>query len=285
VTSETLFTLITNPMGITSWRWGYWHPAAHLLFEGLGYATSALLYYRQTVPDVLTPSVRKQVKWWTLGGAILGAKLVPVLEQITLPLWWVALLSGKSLAGGLAGGIVGTEWIKRRLGIMGSTGDVLVWPLVWGTIVGRLGCASCAVVDGMLGTAYPAQSTVSVWPSLLRSFVAISTQTNHTLPTKLATLLGLNTGWRWNMGLLELLGVLTLAGLLGVWHRRLIVRWEWVPPGALFYGFCLGYFALRIGLEALKHGGHLLTVVQGVSLLGMAWSMIQLWQINKRLAH
>jgi prolipoprotein diacylglyceryltransferase len=254
---------LINPFGLVSWQWGYWHPSLHFAFEVLGYLASFAIYKHQSVGDTLTPPQRSRLKLWTLGGAILGAKLVPLLEVAGSPLWGMALWSGKSLAGGLLGGIVGTELGKWRAKLgTASTGDVLVWPLVWGSLVGRLGCASTAVFDGMLGQPVPA------WLGGLASVVGVSTQTAVVVSPQVQGLLKLNTGVLFNLGQLELFGLAVLGVGLWYWYQR----HPNTPVGGLFYRFCLGYFTLRLGLEVLKHGTAHLTVVQGVSLLGLVWS-------------
>src|SRR5207302_8689881 len=42
--------------------------------------------------------------------------------------------------GGLVGGFLAVEWIKRRLGVTRSTGDVFAIPLAVGIGIGRIGC-------------------------------------------------------------------------------------------------------------------------------------------------
>jgi len=254
-----------------SLKWGYWHPIFHLLFEGLGYLTSYFIYQRVSKTDVLMPEQRKQLKWWTLGGAILGAKLIPVLENITSPFLYAAIISGKSLAGGLLGGVLGTEIGKYRAKITPLTGDVLVWPLLFGTMVGRLGCSSCAVIDGMLGTTIPA-TVLKTFP-ILTAF-AIDTN-NRVTSAFLVSQLKLNQGVVWNIASLEILG------LLGIMLCLLTLsRFKTIKRGQLFYSFCFGYFLLRFGLEIIKHSSITLTVVQYVSLIGLLVCLLQ-WQRTK----
>jgi hypothetical protein len=57
-----------------------------------------------------------------------------------------------SLAGGLAGGIIGVELYKAARGITGSTGLVWVAPLALGIAVGRLGCLFAGLPDDTYGT-------------------------------------------------------------------------------------------------------------------------------------
>ena len=149
-----IWWFLLNPFGLTSWYWGHWHPICHLGFEVLGYVASFYCYKHQTIPDSLSPAQRKKLKWWTLGGAIVGAKLVPFLETVqTVGL--VALLAGKSLVGGLLGGIVGSEVGKWRLMLgTASTGDVLVYPHSFDTMIWfpvRIFPFSDGILTGVVG--------------------------------------------------------------------------------------------------------------------------------------
>jgi prolipoprotein diacylglyceryltransferase len=260
----TYLRLLLNPLGLVSVRWGFWHPALHLGFEILGYVVSLGVYRWQACPDILQPDQRQRLKWWTLGGAILGAKLVPILENIQSPAVWFVLLSGKSLAGGLLGGIIGTEIGKLKAKIPVSTGDVLVWPLLLGSLAGRLGCASCAVMDGMLGSRLSDNLlTQFPWVGLL----SVAVPKNLAVAFEVQQALHLKPGIYWNVAMLEILGLICIAGAM--W---LVVQWKNRQAGVVFYSFCLGYFMLRIALEAVKHPVIQFSVVQGVSLIGVLLS-------------
>jgi prolipoprotein diacylglyceryltransferase len=59
---------------------------------------------------------------------------------------------GKSVVGGLAGGIFAVEILKRRLGITGSTGLRFAAPLAAAIAVGRLGCFFSGIEDHTYGS-------------------------------------------------------------------------------------------------------------------------------------
>jgi prolipoprotein diacylglyceryltransferase len=255
------------------WQWGFWYPGMHVFFEVLGYVVSWWVLKHQTIPDVLAPEQRKALKWWTLGGAIVGAKLVPILECMGTPLWWTALITGKSLAGGLLGGILGSEIKKAKLGIASSTGDVLVLPLLVGTFIGRLGCASTAVWDDMLGV--PVQFPVGLNAMLPVFSVEVTTQVAAS-PAWLP--LPKHAGLYWNVASLECVGLMAIALLL--WGVYPLLK-RTFRPGALFYTFCTLYSLLRLLLEQLKHAPDSLTLVQGVSLLTLLISMLTLKRLRQ----
>ena len=62
-----------------------------------------------------------------------------------------------SIAGALAGAIVGVEGCKRMIGLKGSTGTPFVGPLAVGIVIGRWGCLFAGLPDHTYGvpTALP----------------------------------------------------------------------------------------------------------------------------------
>ena len=81
-------------------------------------------------------------------GAIVGAYLAGSLPS---------LMQGEgslshSIAGALAGAIIGVELYKVARGIRVSTGAIFVAPFAVGVIIGRLGCIFSGLVDGTHGT-------------------------------------------------------------------------------------------------------------------------------------
>lgn len=63
------------------------------------------------------------------------------------------LLGGKTIVGGLLGGWIVVEVLKRRLGVTARTGDVYVGPLILGMVIGRIGCFLAGLSDGTYGVA------------------------------------------------------------------------------------------------------------------------------------
>jgi prolipoprotein diacylglyceryltransferase len=80
-------------------------------------------------------------------GAVAGALLFGSLNLRLAGFWQV----GHSIAGAVAGGIVGVELYKPAKGIRGSTGGQFVAPLALGIAVGRLGCFFAGLRDYTYG--------------------------------------------------------------------------------------------------------------------------------------
>ncbi len=81
-------------------------------------------------------------------GAVAGALLFGSLNMNLAGIWQI----GHSIAGAVAGGIIGVELFKLTTGIRGSTGGQFVAPLTLGIAVGRLGCFFAGLPDYTYGT-------------------------------------------------------------------------------------------------------------------------------------
>jgi phosphatidylglycerol---prolipoprotein diacylglyceryl transferase len=64
-----------------------------------------------------------------------------------------SLSGGKTIVGGLAGGWIGVELVKREFGIRRKTGDLFVFPIIIGTCFGRVGCFLEGLEDHTYGIA------------------------------------------------------------------------------------------------------------------------------------
>ena len=132
------------------------HP--HPLFEGLGWVAGAftMMLVRRRYGDPLSDEKRVQVALAALLGAIIGAKMLAWLEH-PYTTWEgltespALLIGGKTVVGGLLGGMMAVELAKNRLGITVRTGDAWVLPLAVGMSIGRLGCFFTGLDDMTYG--------------------------------------------------------------------------------------------------------------------------------------
>lgn len=119
----------------------------HALLEVGGSTAGVLLYawLRAKQGDPVSDRSRLTVLVGAAIGAMIGARL----------LWWIGepgvplsrILAGKTIVGGLLGGLIGVEVAKKLSGIRTSTGDLFVFPLILATIVGRIGCFLAGPAD------------------------------------------------------------------------------------------------------------------------------------------
>jgi hypothetical protein len=129
------------------------NPAFHLAFDAaawLGGALVARALYRWRLQGAVTEAAGKVGPGYfaALGiGAILGGYLSGSLVSLVGP---VPTLS-HSIAGVLAGAIVGVEIYKAIRGITGSTGVAFTGALALGIAIGRWGCLFAGLPDNTYG--------------------------------------------------------------------------------------------------------------------------------------
>ena len=202
---------------------------AHFLLESLAYAVGFALYRarRARTGDPL-PDERR---WTILTAAAIGAALgswvlVRLQHLLDSPLtthdpvpWW----AGKTIVGGLAGGTLAVEVVKRRIGETRRTGDLFVLPLALGIAFGRVGCFLAGLGDHTEGG-----------------------------PTSLPWGIDFGDGIRRHpTTLYEIVALGGLAAWALAWSRQPLKR-----EGDLFRGFMAGYAAFRFALEFLKPDDH-----------------------------
>ena len=138
------------------------HPALHPLFETLAYAAgyAVFRFARARQGDILAEPQRWTVLAAAAVGALLGSRILGLAEQwpTVFAAWHAghlhALLitpGGKTIVGGLLGGWIGVELVKRISGIHRRTGDLFALPLCVGIAVGRVGCFLAGLADDTYG--------------------------------------------------------------------------------------------------------------------------------------
>lgn len=137
------------------------HP--HWIFESVAYTAGFSLYrhHRRRFGDAIDARSR----WWVIAaaiaGGIIGSRVLSAFEDpFILATRWTQpslIFGGKTIVGGLIGGLLAVEWVKRVLGVRIATGDLLALPLVLGIAIGRIGCFLSGLEDQSYGisTAVP----------------------------------------------------------------------------------------------------------------------------------
>lgn len=138
---------------------GPWQLHPHVVFETLAYFIGFRVYLllRRRRGDVVSDGTRWSVIAAAIGGAALGSKVLFWLEDPVQTWQHLAdpafLLGGKTIVGGLAGGLIGVELTKLAFGVRESTGDLFAAPLAIGAAIGRVGCFLTGLSDQTYGVA------------------------------------------------------------------------------------------------------------------------------------
>lgn len=140
-------------------HFGRFEVSAHLLLETLAYTVAFLVYryLRDTEGDPISDAARWSVITAAAVGAALGSRILYWAEDpfATVARWRdpVYLLNGKTIVGGLIGGLIAVELAKRIVGEKRSTGDLFAVPIALGIAIGRVGCFLDGLPDHTYGIA------------------------------------------------------------------------------------------------------------------------------------
>lgn len=157
----------------------------------------------------------------TAVGALVGSRVLGLLEEAPARgLAWKDFLQpgGKTIVGGLLGGWIAVEIVKRIVGIRSRTGDLFAVPICVGVAIGRVGCFLAGLADDTYGKATTLPWGVDFGDGVMRH------------PTQL-----------YEFGFLAVLAwVLWQMGKRS--HRN----------GAIFRWFMAAYLGWRLGIDFLK---------------------------------
>ncbi|MGB8955240.1 MAG: prolipoprotein diacylglyceryl transferase family protein [Tumebacillaceae bacterium] len=210
------------------------HP--HWLFETLSYFIGFRVYLYTRNKE----RIPMDKAMWVIVGAILGAALgskmlywfedpLMTLDHLTDPVY---LMEGKTIVGGLLGGLIGVELAKKLIGWTRSTGDDFALPLIVGMMIGRIGCFLTGLSDHTYGTPTTWITGVDFGDGILRH------------PTQLY----------------EIAFLLSLGILLFYLKRQRL------PEGTVFQLFMIGYLAFRLLIDFIKPTPHSYLIFNNVQM-------------------
>ena len=199
---------------------------SHFALESLAYFLGYRLYAwrRRQHGDFLSLDQRLWMVAAAIIGGALGSKILNLLcnPALTIEKWNdpFYLMGGKTIVGGLIGGLFAVELAKQRLGIVRRTGDLFAVPLCVGIAIGRIGCFLSGLDDDTYGIATTLPWGVDFGDSIPRH------------PTQVYEIVWLV--------------------MLALW-----LNWRSTEPhreGDLFKGFMIGYMGFRLGVDFIKPG-------------------------------
>jgi len=127
----------------------------HFLFETLAFLVGVRLYYflKKKVNDPISDENRLWIMLGAMLGALIGSRVIAILEtpDQLMDLNFLQLYSSKTIAGGLLGGLIGVELIKKVISVKIASGDLYVIPIIVAIFIGRIGCFLMGVGEPTFG--------------------------------------------------------------------------------------------------------------------------------------
>ncbi|QQZ11226.1 prolipoprotein diacylglyceryl transferase [Heyndrickxia vini] len=220
------------------------HP--HFLFEAIAYFIGFRVYLYTRNKERIPMDKAMWVIVGAIFGAAFGSKFLYWFEDPykTIEHWtnFTYMLEGKTIVGGLLGGLIGVEFAKKCIGWKRSTGDDFVLPLTVGMMLGRIGCFLTGMDDHTYGTATTWITGVDFGDGIKRH------------PTQLY----------------EIVFLFTLIFILLTIKKKKTILWE----GYLFQLFMLSYLVFRLIIDFIKPTPHpyfYLNNIQVACLIGIVY--------------
>ncbi len=223
----------------------------HLVLEYLAFFMAYRYYVvlRRKHSDTISSNNRLSIILGAAIGALIGSRVVGLLEH---PLSLsganiIQLLNTKTIMGGLFGGLLGVELMKKRIDETQSSGDLFALPIILGIFIGRIGCFLSGTKEFTYGKATSFFMGMDLGDGVLRH------------PT----------------ALYELLFLIPLFFIM----RRLL-KASSLESGAVFKWFMIAYFGFRFFIEFLKPNTFFILGLSTIQIL----CIICLLYYNKTIA-
>ncbi|NGZ74550.1 prolipoprotein diacylglyceryl transferase [Saccharibacillus alkalitolerans] len=240
---------------------GPWRIHPHVLFETLSYFIGFRVYLWTRRSSGMPKLTSLQILAGTILGAALGAKLLYWLEDPAATWEQLSrghfLWGGKTIVGGLLGGLIGVELSKKLAGWKPSTGDDFVYPLIVGMVLGRIGCFLTGLEDHTYGVATNWITGVDFGDGVSRHPAQLY---------EIAFLLGLG---------------LLLFPLYRKSRDPASAETGYVQ-GRMFQWFMAGYLAFRFVIEFIKPTPHPYLGLNNIQLACIAGLIYYAWLMTRR---
>lgn len=185
-------------------------------------------------------------------GALIGSHVIGSLERpeelFSAISKWRYIWLNNTIVGGLAGGLVGVELMKKIMRKKESTGDRMVFPLIVAIMIGRVGCFYTGIYEQTYG-----------------------------LPTDCPLGMYLGDGYRRHpVALYEIVFLVILFISLHWFKWRFAYR-----NGILFQLFMFSYFSFRFLLDFIKPRSIILAGISTIQLTCLVVIIYYIYLLNK----
>jgi len=212
----------------------------HLILEYLAFflAFRYYVYLRKKSSDNINNNNRLSIILGAAIGAFIGSRLIGFYENPPIVIFdlkmVINIFNNKTIMGGLFGGLLGVEIIKKIIGEKNSSGDLFTFPIILGIFIGRIGCFLSGINEFTYGS-------------------------------KTSFFTGMNLGdnvSRHPIALYELLFLIVLT-----WILNRIKNTQDLQNGELFKYFMLSYFSFRFFIEFIKPNTFFIIGLSSIQIL------------------
>ncbi|AOW21665.1 prolipoprotein diacylglyceryl transferase family protein [Urechidicola croceus] len=232
---------------------------AHFIFETLAFFI-AFRYYvllKKQEGDEIKSINRLVIILGATIGALIGSRFLGILENPVdiFKSSFIDIYKSKTIIGGLIGGLISVEFFKKLLKEKKSSGDLFVFPLILGILIGRVGCFFAGISEPTYGIETTFFTGIDLGDGLLRH------------PT----------------ALYEILFLFTLFLFLKFIKSKINFK-----NGSLFKIFMILYFLFRFLIEFVKPNGFYtvgLSSIQIACLLTFLYYYKYILQPKNLIAH
>ena len=229
----------------------------HLVLEYLAFFVGFRYYVilRKKNRDNISSNNRLSIIIGAIFGALFLSRLVAFLENPVLHYsqGWVSILNNKTIMGGLFGGLLAVEWVKKIIGEKQSSGDLFTLPIIGGIFIGRIGCFLAGVNEFTYGAETTSPLGMDLGDGILRHPIALYE--------------------------------LVFLGLLFLFIKKLQSRKVRLEEGMYFKIFMITYFSFRCCIEFLKPNTFLVLGLSSIQYLCLICLLYYQKTLRKGIAH
>ena len=227
----------------------------HLVLEYLAFFVGFqyYVYLRKHTTDSISTNNRLSIIIGAVFGALFFSRFMAFLENP--PLHYsqgiISVLNNKTIMGGLFGGLLGVELVKKMIGEKQSSGDLFTLPIILGIAIGRLGCFFTGTREFTFGKETTFYFGMDLGDGLSRHPIA-------------------------------LYEIIFLIGLFFV-LKQLQKSTFYLKDGSYFKIFMISYFMFRFIIEFLKPNTYILLGLSSIQYLCLLCLLYYYKSIGKAL--
>lgn len=124
-------------------------------FAGLFVGFRYYLFLKRKRGDIIEAPNRLSIIIGATLGAFIGSRLIGGLENpaalVQAGNFLFYFYSNKTILGGLLGGLIGVELVKKIIHEETASGDLFTYPIILALIIGRIGCFSMGIYEETYG--------------------------------------------------------------------------------------------------------------------------------------